>query len=727
MKPFVLRFIFKQQKLITFSIDLVLILSFLSYFLFFNQVQAVWLGMSRENRIDNLSNTSSDSKVPQIQLDNQGNSYIVWSDDSAGNGDIFFKKWTVGAGPGICGTGIDDCWTKMDGTLGHDNLSANSGVSNAPQIMLDSANKPYVVWSDNTEGYYEIYFSKWTPGAGAGVCGGPTDCWTNMAGTVLGSDNLSNNAGDSIYQKIQLNSSSNPYVVWQDNTTGNDEIYFTKWTPGAGAGVCGGPTDCWTKMAGTVSGYDNLSNNAGNSKYSEIQLDSNNNPYVVWEDATTGLDDIYFSKWTPGAGPGVCGGIINDCWTNMAGTTPGYDNLSNSSQHSEIFRNNTTFVLDRNNIPYVVWGDGTTGFGDIYFTKWTSSVGWTQMDGATLGYDNLSNNAGVSGAVQIQLDRANNPYVVWHDDTTGNFEIYLSKWMPAANAWTQMDGVTPGYENISNTSGSSVSPQIQLDSAGNPYIAWLDVTLRGFFNYDLYFSKWTPGGWTQMDGTTPGHEIISNDSGSAAPVYFQIELNNVNFPYLVWQDYTPSNSEIYFTRWLLQERGQIAISASVDPSLTLSLSSTTCNLGTFDSANLKTCSYGAEVSTNGSSGYTSFIKADGNLRNATNSIANVSGGSVTAATESYGLSTTKDSQTISQINDADSDTYYTQADCTSLDNQNSMAMTASALTTSDQTFASSSGPVAADMTYLCHAVAITGTTPAGVYTQLVTITVVGNF
>ena len=171
---------------------------------------------------------------------------------------------------------------------------------------------------------------------------------------------------------------------------------------------------------------------------------------------------------------------------------------------------------------------------------------------------------------------------------------------------------------------------------------------------------------------------------------------------------------------------QINISATVDPILTFTLSDSTCGLGTLGTSGLSTCSYSSEVSTNATTGYTAYIKADGNLRNATNSITNVADGTVGVANssgvsteEEYGVSTTKAGATIDQ-NDSGSD-------CATLNAQLTTAMPGTALSTSDQSFATASGPVAADSATLCHAAVIMGTTPAGAYAQRVTITVVGNF
>lgn len=172
---------------------------------------------------------------------------------------------------------------------------------------------------------------------------------------------------------------------------------------------------------------------------------------------------------------------------------------------------------------------------------------------------------------------------------------------------------------------------------------------------------------------------------------------------------------------------QVEITGNVDPTLTLTLSGNTCALGTLSATNIKTCNYSTTVGTNAASGYSAKIKADGGLRNGATSITDVSDDNVTPGSEEYGVSTTMSGETIDQINDADENALYQQADCTHMNDQAVHAMTAHPLNTGDQDFANSSGPVSSSVAYLCHAAGITGTTPAGTYTQLVTITVIGNF
>lgn len=165
---------------------------------------------------------------------------------------------------------------------------------------------------------------------------------------------------------------------------------------------------------------------------------------------------------------------------------------------------------------------------------------------------------------------------------------------------------------------------------------------------------------------------------------------------------------------------QVQISGTVDPTLTLTLSDTTCGLGALVSTAANTCQYDTTVSTNATSGYTAYIRDDGNLKNATNDINDVAGGTTTVGTEEYGVATS------SGAGGLDITATESGADCTTA-NGGASDVNAKALTTSDQSYAAATAPISADVTTLCHSASISGTTPAGVYISTVTITVVGNF
>jgi hypothetical protein len=92
----------------------------------------------------NLSNDPGDSYAPQIATDSSGNINVVWQDKTPGNYDIFFTRSSDGGGT----------------FSAPENLSNDPGDSDYPQIVVDSSGSINVVWTDNTPGNLDIFFSR---------------------------------------------------------------------------------------------------------------------------------------------------------------------------------------------------------------------------------------------------------------------------------------------------------------------------------------------------------------------------------------------------------------------------------------------------------------------------------------------------------------------------------------------------------------------------------------
>jgi len=248
--------------------------------------------------------------------------------------------------------------------------------------------------------------------------------------------------------------------------------------------------DTWTPTK-------NLSNNAGGSVVPAIAVDGSN-IYVVWEDGS-GNPEIYFKK-------SVDGGAT---WTPNKKIT---NNVGNSDAPA--------IAVDGSNI-YVVWHDYTPGNAEIYFKKSVDGgATWTTSK-------RITNNAGTSEASAIAVD-GSNIYVVWHDNTPGNFEIYFMKSLDGGATWTT--------RRLTNNAGYSWNPAIAVD-VSNVYVIWQDYTPG---NYEIYFKKSNDGGVTW----TTNKRLTWNASFSEAPA---IAVGGLNI-YIVWEDYTPGNYEIYFKK-----------------------------------------------------------------------------------------------------------------------------------------------------------------------------------
>jgi len=300
------------------------------------------------------------------------------------------------------------------------------------------------------------------------------------------------NAGGSYTPAITVDPSGSIYVVWCDDTPGNYEIYCRK---SSDEGATWGPTS-------------RLTWNLGHSLYPAIAADLTNNIHVVWQDDTMGNYEVNYRKSTDG---GATWGA-----TKRLASTPG------NSQNVAI----ATAAMDSGVGLHVVWQDETPGLAEIYYTG--SSDGGETWSAAK----RLSWNSAESYDPAIAVDSKKQVHVFWSDAMPGNYEILYGKSKDGGATWT------PTRRLTFNADGS-YEPAAALDGAGNPYIVWNQGTLS---NTEIYFKESTDKGatwgaaqrltWTPLRSYSPALAIVS----SVYETYFHV----------VWYEDTPGSFEIYY-------------------------------------------------------------------------------------------------------------------------------------------------------------------------------------
>ena len=248
--------------------------------------------------------------------------------------------------------------------LSQDFVNNSTTIDSEFPSIASSPSALYTVWQENSTGFFDILLRKSTDGGK----------------TFSKQVNLSNNSGSSAFPRVAVYGNS-PYVVWQDNVTGNFEILLRKSTDGGK----------------TFSKQVNLSNNSGNSSDPAIFI-YEKNVYLVWDDDSPGNADILFTKSTDGGK-----------------TFSKPVNLSNNTRGSF----DPALAISKNDI-FVAWDDDSPGNADILFTKSTD-----RGNSFSTKPINLSKNVGRSLYPDVAISRSNNSYIGWSDDTPGNYEVFL--------------------------------------------------------------------------------------------------------------------------------------------------------------------------------------------------------------------------------------------------------------------------------------------------------------
>ena len=412
------------------------------------------------------------------------------------------------------------------------NLSNNTGFSSNPQITA-FGNNVYVVWRDNSSGNDDIYFS-------SSVDNGTT---------FNGIENLSNNDGRSDKPQIAA-VGVNVYVVWRDNSSGKDQIYFKRSSD----------------TGNSFNTTENLSNTNGSSTDPQITA-TGNNAYIVWSDTTTGNGDIYFKSITDN---GTSFSFPKNLSTNLDGQAlfPQVEAIGNNvyvvwqdetpdkgrirfrasndngndfsitrvlSQENEVNANSPQLSVSESAI-YVVWEDNSRSGNNS--SKNFDLLFRVGIDGGSTFTNTkiLTKNPGGSFDPHTAAS-GENMYAVWEDNTAGD-ETSL-------NWEVRFRGVLYNGENTTDTKILSENigevadfPQIAA-SESNLYVVWNDLFIRtypGMFEIFFTFSKDEGRNFSQAVN------LSSNQGSSVLPRIAASE----GHAYIVWSDTTTGNGDIYF-------------------------------------------------------------------------------------------------------------------------------------------------------------------------------------
>jgi len=349
--------------------------------------------------------TSGTSQNPDIAVAPSGPVHVVWQDDTPGNYEIFYKKSTDSGGT----------WTASK------RLTYTANESWAPALAVDSSGYLFMVWHEYMLGQSEIYFKKSTNGG---------DNWTT-------NKRLTWNAGWSLGPEIAVDSSGYLHLVWCDSSPGNYEVFYMKSTDG-GAN--------WGKSK-------RLSWNAGWSLNARIAVSGLNNLYVVWSDPTPGNNEIYYTRSMDGGAAWTTGKRLT--WNAGLSYAP-------------------DIAVDLSGNPHVVWYDNTPGNQELYYMRSADGgASWSTSK-------RLTWNASASWNPAIAIESSGRIDVVWEDNAPGNYEIFFKCSVDGGATWSS-------NLRFSRTPGESAFPDVDVDSSGRIYVVWHDNTPG---NNEIYYICW---------------------------------------------------------------------------------------------------------------------------------------------------------------------------------------------------------------------------------------------
>jgi hypothetical protein len=244
---------------------------------------------------------------------------------------------------------------------------------------------------------------------------------------------------------IAADSSGRLHVVWQDETAGNEEIYYKRSTDGGATWA--------TSQRFTWNGADSLHPVIAVGLASDIHL-------AFWDGASGGYE-IYHKKSTDGGATWTASQRLT--WSSGGPESP-------------------SLVVDSTGGLHVAWHDPVSGNYEVYYKKSTDGgATWTASQRLTW----------TSGTSQFPVLACHSPgllHLVWQDSTPGNNEIYHKLSTNAGGSWEAADRLTW-------SSGDSVEPAIESSGSAYLHVVFADGTP---INHEIYYKS---GAWKLAVGT----------------------------------------------------------------------------------------------------------------------------------------------------------------------------------------------------------------------------------
>lgn len=185
-----------------------------------------------------------------------------------------------------------------------------------------------------------------------------------------------------------------------------------------------------------------------------------------------------------------------------------------------------SIAAEATNYVYIVWQDESPGNFEVFYKR--SINGGTSWSAPT----RLTWNSGDSEDPIVAVDSTGIVHVVWRDTSYGNTEILYKRSSNHGFSWSAPTRLTW-------SSANSYSPAVAVDSGNGVHVVFRDDTPG---NGEIYY-KSSPNGGLTWSGLT---RLTWNSGGSLFPV---VAVDSTDGVHVAWEEMSPGNREIFYKNY----------------------------------------------------------------------------------------------------------------------------------------------------------------------------------
>jgi hypothetical protein len=309
---------------------------------------------------------------PRIVSDGSGGGIVSWTDNRAGNLDIYVQRVTSSG-------------TVLWGTYGTP-ICTVAGTQDMPRIVSDGSSGAIVAWRDLRSGVSDIYAQR--------VSASGVALWTAGGVPVCAATGLQTTP------EAAADGAGGAFITWIDERTGAADVYAQRlnssgtalWTAN-GAAVC------------TGGGYEYLA---------RLIADGSGGTYITWLDQRSG-QGIYAQRMSS---LGVPQWIVNG--VAVCSSDPGGG------------RGGPAIATDGSGGAIIVWRDQRSGYMDLYAQRVDGAGASLWMAyGAP-----ICTAANAQDRQTVVADGVGGAFVAWTDWRSGNEDVYALRVGPAGSIHT---------------------------------------------------------------------------------------------------------------------------------------------------------------------------------------------------------------------------------------------------------------------------------------------------
>lgn len=331
-------------------------------------------GLYEKQWASDVQITTADNKeYPKLKTFGVNYFYVLGVDDRNLNKDVFLEKRNSSDGSSV--------WS---GVMA--NVEDGNEVQTKGDLAVDSLGNTYLVWMDDRNGNWDIYAQKHA-----------------IDGSALWASDLKINSDIGLFDqenpRVAVDNEDNFYVVWEDGTNGNKDIFLAKFD-GSGNTLFVGK-----KINTDSSGLDQYE--------PAVDFDGIDYFYISWSDKRNSQPDIYAQKYDKNGDVAASGN-----WTVS-------DVKINDDSMPDAWRTKSAVAYFSDAAIYFSWEDDRNGNPDVYSAKFNS-------DGEKLwSYDLIMNgdsSGNPQGAPDLTVDSMGYAITAWEDSRDGQYDIYAARY-----------------------------------------------------------------------------------------------------------------------------------------------------------------------------------------------------------------------------------------------------------------------------------------------------------